>query len=179
MTLEDFGVVLRHGHRIDRLSAGSNDRFNEVLAVAEQKLREGDYFTAERRFEHALRFTPGHPLATAGLAHAQLGAGLFLSSSFTLRNLFINQPEMIDVQYSPDLLPNAQRMSEAITKLKTRLQGEKDLASYGMLLAYVGHQTGDQSLVEQGLNQLSQSDPGNALLPLLRSIWQDEVGENR
>ncbi|MCI0362809.1 MAG: hypothetical protein L0219_02940, partial [Phycisphaerales bacterium] len=168
---EDFGVFLRHGERVERLSAPSQDRFNELMASAEQKLREGDYFWAERRFERALRFVPGHPMAMVGAAHAQLGGGLYLSASLSLRNLFTNQPEMIDVIYAPELLPNRQRLDEAVTGLRRRLEGPVDHAAYAFLLAYIGHQIADRALVEEGLDVMGKADPENPLTALLRSIW--------
>ena len=170
-TLEDFGIVLHHGERIEHLSAGTPDRFNELLANGEQKLREGDYFAAERSFDRALRFTPGHPMAMVGAAHAQLGAGLYLSCAYSLRNLFSKQPEMIDVTYAAELLPNSERMDAAVAALKDRLRDQADRDSHGFLLAYIGHLRGDRVLVEQGLGAWAQADRTSKLLPLVRSIW--------
>ena len=104
--LEEYGLILKHGQRVERLSTGEDDRFNELLASGEEALREGKYFWAERRFDRALRFVPGHPMATAGLANTQIAAGLYLSAAITLRSLFTYQPEMMDVRYEPGLLPN-------------------------------------------------------------------------
>ena len=171
MTPEEFGVILRHGERIERFSNDSQDRFNELLSSAEQKLREGDYFLAERRFERALRFTPGHPLAMAGAAHAQLGAGLYLSAASSLRDLLSSQPEMIDVTYAPDLLPKRDRLDAAVAAIQDKITEGRDRASYALLLAYVGHQLGDRSMVEKGLNALNAAEPDNAFGTLLRSVW--------
>jgi len=171
MTPEDFGVILRHGERIERFSNDSQDRFNELLSSAEQKLREGDYFLAERRFERALRFTPGHPLATAGAAHAQLGAGLHLSAAFSLRELLSSQPEMIDVTYAPDLLPKRDRLDAAVAAIQDRITEGHDRASYAFLLAYIGHQLGDQAMIQKGLDALSAAEPDSAFVKLLKTIW--------
>jgi hypothetical protein len=167
-SLEDFGLILRHGERIDQLASGGDARFNEHLKAAEQFLQDGKYFWAERRFIRALRFVPGHPLATAGLGHAQLGAGLYASAALTLRELFTFQPEMIDVRYADTLLPNEVRLQRAIEEI--RAQARNDSAE-GFLLAYLGHQTESPALVEEGLQRMTKGNPRDPMPDLLRGVW--------
>jgi hypothetical protein len=165
--------ALKHGIRVDQLSTAMQGRFNELLESAEKSLSEGDYFLAERRFERALRLVPGHPMATVGMAHAQLGAGLYLSASLTLRTLMEAQPEMIDVTYAPHLLPTTERLNAAVEAVRTRMAEAqpRDQANYGFLLAYIGHQSQDDALLREGLNTMRQADAQNALLPVLEQIW--------
>jgi len=184
LTLDQYGVILRHGQKVESLSSENQDRFNELMSSAEEKLRQGEYFWAERRFERALRFTPGHPLATAGSAHAQIGAGLYLSSALTLHNLFTSQPEMIDVIYAPSLLPNRERMDESIRQLRLKLDEEhsaespSDRANFAFVLSYLGHQLGDDSLMNEGLDGMTKYAPNDPLLPLLGKVWHlDEAGK--
>ena len=176
----DFNAILRHGQRIEHLSGQTRDRFNELMAAGEEKLREGDYFSAERRFERALRFVPGHPLATVGTGHAQLGAGLYLSASLTLRNLLARQPEMIDVLYSPELLPDSERLNAAVETITKRMaEGDApDRAGFAFLLAYIGHQRGDRAMVQTGLDAMAQSDPQNPLVPVLKDVWLAPPGQS-
>ena len=166
--------ALKHGIRVDQLSTAMQGRFNELLESAEKALSEGEYFLAERRFERALRLVPGHPLANVGMAHAQLGAGLYLSSSLTLRTLLATQPEMIDVTYGRHLLPSQDRITAALDAVRTRMADAqpRDRGNYGFLLAYIGHQTDDEALIKEGLAAVREADASNALLPLLEEIWQ-------
>jgi hypothetical protein len=173
-----MGEVLRHGELIATLSGADPTRFNELVTEAEQDLRAGEYFFADRRFQRALRFRPGHPLATAGLAHAQIGAGYYLAASYTLRSLFTHQPEMIDARYDAGLMPNRPRLTRAVDVLQGRLDGEADRATNAFLLAYVGRLLGDRELVEQGLDVMNQVEPNDPLLPLLRAIWIDGVPQS-
>ncbi|MHC4947168.1 MAG: hypothetical protein ACYTG1_02745 [Planctomycetota bacterium] len=175
-TVADFGIILKHGERVDRLASDDEGRFNELLASAEERLRDGEYFWAERRFERALGFVPGHPLATAGLGHARIGAGLHLRAALTLRELFQNQPEMIDVRYADELLPNRVQVNIALEELEKRLAMEADPTDsdrplYGFLLAYIGHQIDDADLVARGLGVMAASAPDDPLLELLRPVW--------
>jgi hypothetical protein len=168
-----IGDVLRHGERIASLSDGDPTRFNELVSEGEEQLRAGEYFLAERRFTRALRFKPGDPLATAGLAHAQLGAGYYLSASLTLRSLFSNQPEMIDARYEAGLVPNRPRLDRAVDVLQERLNSETDLAKNAFLLAYIGRLVDERAIIEQGIAALELAMPNDPMLPLLRAIWLD------
>lgn len=171
MATADYAAILRHGEKIEHLSTESKDRLNELITSAEQKLREGDYFWAERRFERALRFAPDHPLALAGIAHSQLGAGLYLSAALSLRSLLTHQPEMIDATYDPALLPKPEAMADAAKKIREQLTGQSDRASFGLLLAYIGRHTNDRPMIEEGLKAMGDAEPGGMLMPLLHDVW--------
>ncbi len=164
----DLSYLLRHGRKVARLSAQDESRVNELMKEAEEALRDGEYFWAERTFERVLRFTPGQPLATAGLAHAQIGAGLYASAALTLERLFTEHPEMIDVRYDPSLLPSKARQLMAVSRVRELTAGvERDRSLHGFLLAYIGHQLEDQGMVVEGLGVM---DPGE-LRDLLTKIW--------
>jgi hypothetical protein len=169
-----LAAPLRHGARLDRLAAGDQTRFQELLASAGQMLRDGEYFWAERRFERALRFTPGHPLATAGMGHAQIGAGLYAPAALTLRRLLTDRPEMIDVQYGPDVLPGRVRLNIAVDRLRELLAESRDRALHAFLLAYIGHQLERRDLVEEGLRVMGEESPQDPLQTLLQKIWLEE-----
>ena len=171
LDFEDFGLVLRHGQQVNSLAAGDGGRFDDLVTSASQKLQSGDYLRAERRFNRALRFVPGHPLATAGLGHAELGANLYLSSALTLQTLLAFQPEMIDVQYAEHLLPAPEDMDRAISILTKRLRGDADLDRYGFLLAYIGHQLERPSLVTAGLQAMQAANADKSFVGILEQIW--------
>jgi tetratricopeptide (TPR) repeat protein len=175
---DEFTEALRHGEHVETLSPENQTRFDELMSTAEQWLRQGQYFLAERRFERALRFTPGHPLATVGVAHSQIGSGLYLSAAATLRSLLARQPELIDVTYGPNVLPSRERLNENVATIQERLRGTKDLESYAFLLAYLGHQLDDRALVQQGLEAMEQIVPDDELLPMLWAIWLAEPDQD-
>ncbi|MCZ6492848.1 MAG: hypothetical protein O6933_02095, partial [Planctomycetota bacterium] len=167
--------ALRHGEHLKQLASKDRTRFNEHLAQAEQRLRDGEYFYAESRFRRALRFVPGHPLATAGMAHAQIGAGLYLPAALTLRRLLASHPEMIDVKYDQSLLPNRVRLRTVIDALQSRLPEQRDRGLNAFVLAYIGHQLDDRSLVQMALAVMAEVDPDDPLLGVLTEVWLGEV----
>lgn len=107
----------------------------------------------------------------AGLGHAQLGAGLYLSSALTLQSLLGFQPEMIDVTYGPDVLPSAEDLDRAVSRLTDRLRGDLDLDRYGFLMAYIGHQLDRPDLIENGLNAMRRAYADEAYVELLEDVW--------
>ena len=164
--------LLRHGEKLTQLSGVQNTRFNEIMRVAEMHLAKGEYFLAQRKFNQALRFIPGHPLATAGLAHSNLGAGLHLSAGNVLQSVLSFQPEMIDVRYEANLLPPRIELVRAGVTASQRLDQERDGAIYAFLLAYIGHQLDDEEMLNKGLAALGQHvEEGDPFIPLLQRIW--------
>ena len=173
--IDQLAAALRHGQRIDQLAPGDETRFNELVAQAEDALKKGEFFLAERRFDRALRFNPGNPLATAGMGHAQVGSGLYLSAALTLRNLLTNNPEMIDVRYDESLVPARGRLESAITTIRQRLEKKQDYALNAFLLAYIGKLLDDRSLMKEGLDTLARALPGDPLEQLLRAVWLSDA----
>ena len=164
--------ALRHGEQLEHLANVDEGAFDELTAAGEERLAKGEYFWAERFFARALRFTPGEPLATAGLAHARIGAGLHLSAALVLRGLLTERPEMIDVDYAPRLLPSRVRLNIAIRTVRQRMAAaERDRTLYGFLLAYLGRHLDRRGLIAEGLSAMAEETPDDPLLPVLREIW--------
>ncbi len=167
-----FGRILRHGQRVDALvDPADRSRAAELIGAAEGELRRGEYFQAERSFTRALRLVPGHPTATAGLAHARLGAGLFIPASMVLRDLFTYQPEMIGATYAAGLIPNRPRLLQSLESLRERAESGRDGADTGLVIAYVGWLLERPEVIGEGLELMEQADPGDSLRRLLGAIW--------
>ncbi len=171
-TFNHLSALLRHGEKLTQLSGVQDTRFNEIMRIAEMHLAKGEYFLAQRKFNQALRFVPGHPLATAGLAHSNLGAGLHLSAGNVLQSLLSFQPEMIDVRYDANLLPPRIELVRAGVTASQRLEQERDGETYAFLLAYIGHQLEDEEMMTKGLRALEQHvEEGDPFIPLLQKVW--------
>jgi tetratricopeptide (TPR) repeat protein len=167
--------ALRHDATLKNFSApDSEDRFNELLAAGEERLRTGQYFWAEKRFSRALQLLPNNPLAAAGLAQSQIGAGLYLTASNTLKRMMRKHPEMIDVNLGDNLMPAKETLFNAVDVLRNRIShGGPDAADYGLLLAFIGHQLNEQRTIDEGLAAIKKANPESALLPALQRIWGD------
>jgi hypothetical protein len=138
------------------------DAYLGHMRVGEAELAAGRYFNAEERFTRALTVRAKDVTAQVGRVHAQLGAGLFISAALNLRQVFVEQPEVVTTRYAATLLPAPARTGELVALLQqnigavpradglvladVRLERES-----GFLLAYLGWQTAQPALVEQGL----------------------------
>ena len=167
--------ALRHDARLEKFSTpDAKDRFNELLAAGEERLRTGQYFWAEKRFSRALQLLPNNPLAAAGLAQSQIGAGLYLTAAHTLKSMMRAHPEMIDVNLGENLMPAKETLFNAVDVLRNRIShGGPDAADYGLLLAFIGHQLDEQRTINEGLAAIEKANPESVLLPSLQRIWGD------
>lgn len=173
-SLDDLVAVLKHGKEVDRLSDSMSERVREVVALGETSMKEGAFFNAEKHFTMALMISPGNPLALAGLVNAQLGAGLVSSSAVTLRNLYADHPELIDVRFAPELLPSKERLVAIRDRLNATSIDARNAADVGLLTAYVGRQFDDRASIERGLSMMTGHPGDEVLAKLLRGIWLDQ-----
>lgn len=169
--------ILRHGQEIVTLTREKKNRFDELVAQGEDYLRKGEYFRAERRFEHALRFVPGHPMASAGLGHSQLGAELYYSASQTLRRVLQDNPELIDARYDVGLIAPEAELRRMAEELRGEIRTHAEPEPFAFLLAYVGHHLDDRATIDEGLSILKTSKMDDRLLPLLDQVWTHESDE--
>lgn len=156
------------------LAGDTESEVNKTMRQAELDLNAGRYFRAEQRYQRVLRLRPGYPLARIGLVHSQLGAGLMRSAAYNLRNVFSAHPELISTRYEAHVLPSQERLDWVREQLDTMVSRTTTRSEPGILIAYLGHQASNQSLVLYGLDLAQARDPDDMLIPLLRRIWIDQ-----
>ena len=171
LSIPDMAEILRHGRTVDQLGTTERRRVDDLVRQGEDALKNGEYFQAERRFNQAQAIASDNPLVEVGIAHAQIGAGMFLSAGLTLRNLFNAHPELIDTKYEAKLLPTGERLAKAKELMRTRIGRGDDTAGYGLVLAYIGHQTGERAMVEEGLAAMSGNESIVTTRNLLTGVW--------
>ncbi|MBC7771138.1 MAG: hypothetical protein H7210_01455 [Pyrinomonadaceae bacterium] len=165
-----------------------NYAYDYHMQAGESSLANRRFFDAEDRFLRALAAVPKDPLASVGRAHAQLGAGLYLSSASNLHSLFAEHPEMIGVRYDRSLLFSADRSDEIARQMRADIKNADTLLGRdaALLLAYLGYQVGDRAMLEEGIKAFAGSTRADndadradlTLLALMHRIWVDgEKGE--
>jgi hypothetical protein len=55
--------------------------------------------------------------------------------------------------------------------MRERINRGDDAPGYGLVLAYIGHQTGDRALVEEGLAAIMGNAEHDAQRELLKGVW--------
>jgi hypothetical protein len=163
--------MLRHGRKIDTLAPEGDERFAEMLRTAEGHLAARDFFLAEREFNRALRYQPNNPMAMAGLAFAQIGAGVQASAGVSVRRLFTKHPTLIDATWGDTLLPPQDRLDAAVAKVRQRAAEGRGGSDSALLLAFVGRQTNDRALMTEGLDLMTAADADDPLAAVLRTVW--------
>ncbi len=165
------------GDPVRRLAPDGLDAYARHMEMGQSHLADGRFFDAEERFTLALSMRPDDPMAAVGRVHAQLGASLFLSAGVNLRSLLVAHPELAGMKYGPDVLPDRARSAQVIAQLDTMISRDaRSFREAGLLLAYFGYQTGDQSAVTRGFAAIERSPKGldeqlDRLVTLLRAVW--------
>jgi len=171
LPVPEMAEILRHGKKFSQLGTDERRRIDELVRQGEQSLRDGEYFQAERRFDQAQSIAADNPLVEAGIAHAQIGSGLYLSAGLTLKNLFEARPELIDARYDAALLPKGERLNAAVKLMRERITRGDDAPGYGLVLAYIGHQTDNRTLIEEGLKAITGTEKLDRQCELLKGVW--------
>ncbi len=171
LTGDDAYLLMAHGQMISQLDGGTKEALDIMLQSGDQSMRGKYYLTAERAFTSGALIAPSNPLPVAGLVNSQVASGLQVSAAMSLRRLFMTWPEMIDTKYSLDILGSEERLRFIAADSLTMSEGSKYFADYGLVAAYVGHQLGDKTLVEKGLEILSRNPNDQLLTEVLRAIW--------
>lgn len=165
--------------RISTLATGNDDTsYHERMADGQGLLTKGLWFDAEERFVSALGIRPGDPMASVGRIHAAMGAGLFRSAAANLVQLFQAHPELAPVKFDAALLPGEPRLGAVMSTLRDAAQNREDAFARdaGLLLAYLGHQTGTVGDVATGFAAVDRIDAwfdagADPLVETLRVLW--------
>ncbi len=156
---------------VDSFVGQGDHPLNRAMSRAEQAMAGERYFDAEQYYSAALRFEPNYPPALVGQANARIGAGMYLSATRRLRQLFDDHPQMISARYRRPLLPCESRLATVQSNLRSNLAGDEPLAEMAFVLAYLGHQRQDVDQVTQALDRMQELAGNDPLLPLLRRLW--------
>ncbi len=184
MPLEgDTIAALREaGGTADTLLVGpvaAGDFFGEYLQAGQEAMAAGRFFDAEERFVRALGIRPDDVTAQIGRAHAQLGAGLFVSAAMNIRQLYEKHPELLGVRFTGAAVPPTPRLRSLVTDLRSAINRQAELKlsppeDASLLLTYVGRLLDDEALIREGIAVLRMANNGtskDAIPDLLESIW--------
>lgn len=162
-----------------KVESGVDDEYARRMSEGRLALSAGRYFDAETAFGRAMiSRSEGNIASRVGRLHAQIGGGLYSSAGSGLQLLFGDHPEMIPVRFDAAALPAPERVTLAINALRRDV---KDPAAplgpdAAFLLAYLGHQTQDKAVLDEGLAGLQTRLPSmdlsrTELAKLLLDVW--------
>ncbi len=179
--VDDLAYILRHGRTMQSLVPEDSGAIKEMMELGATSMRAGEFFRAEERFASVLQVLPTNPLALAGVANSQLGAGLYVSSALSLRKLFAMHPEMIGTRFGPEVIPQPDRLDAALAAARGRLEAanlpnasqetRSDRFDFGLLIAYIGFQTNRPEVAKEGIDGMRQTLSNDTLAKLLQRVW--------
>ena len=175
LTGDEAYLILAHGQTMSQLTGGTKEALDTMLRAGDESMRSKHYLTAERAFISGSLIASSNPLPIAGMANSQVAAGLQISAAMTLRRLFMTWPEMIDTKYSLDILGSEARLQEIAADSLKMSEGSKYATDYGLVVAYIGHQLSDSTLMEKGLTIMALNPSEQGLIDALRVIWMRPV----
>ena len=175
LTGDEAYLMLAHGQTMSQLDGGTKEALDTMLRAGDESMRSKHYLTAERAFISGSLIASSNPLPIAGMANSQVAAGLQISAAMTLRRLFMTWPEMIDTKYSLDILGSEARLQEIAADSLKMSEGSKYATDYGLVVAYIGHQLSDSTLMEKGLTIMALNPSEQGLIDALRVIWMRPV----
>jgi hypothetical protein len=179
--IDDLAYILRHGRKLQSLVPEDSGAIKDMMSLGATSMARGEYFRAEERFRSVLQVLPNSATALAGVANAQLGAGLHVSSALSLRKLYAMHPEMIDTHFGAEVMPSAVRLEAALVSARERLDAanrpgasadlQSDRFDFGLVIAFVGFQTDRPAVIREGLDAMRVARPDDAMLGLLQRVW--------
>ncbi len=162
------------------------DFFVEQMKAGEENMKTERYFDAEERFSRALSLRPGEASAMAARINAQLASGLLVSASINLRALAREHPEALGMTFAGPLLPTAPRQESLLRQLRDNLKDDPSKRARApresaLLLAYLGYQRAEPSVVREGLDALQRESAGAdaTLIEFLRGVWLVEEAPSK
>lgn len=162
------------------------DFFVEQMKAGEENMKTERYFDAEERFSRALSLRPGEASAMAARINAQLASGLLVSASINLRTLVREHPDALGMTFAGPLLPTAPRQESLLRQLRDNLKDDPSKRARAplesaLLLAYLGYQRSEPSVVREGLDALQRESAGAdaALIEFLRGVWLAEEAPSK
>ena len=180
-SVDDLAFILRHGRKLQSLVPEDSSAIKDMMELGATSMSRGEFFRAEERFASVLAVLPNNAGAMAGVANAQMGAGLSVSAALTLRKLFAMHPEMIDTHLGTEILPPTARIEAALSAARERLAAantpnaspelQSDRFDFGLVISYIGFQTDRSEVIREGLDAMRQTRPDDAMLGLLQRIW--------
>lgn len=148
------------------------------MLAGQEALAKNKWFDAEESFTKAMLARPDDPMPAIARMHAQLGAGMFLSAAINARAVFRAHPELAAAEYDAALLPRAERLKAVLESLReATTRDDAHGRDAGLLLAYLGRQTGSAEDVETGLAAVERIEARLGMTPdpligALRALWQ-------
>ena len=156
---------------LDSLAGPGRDQFNHFMRQGQQLTQQGKFMEALSAYQQAMITRSTNPLAMVGLAHAELGAGLYDSAAFNLQQVIAHHPELASVHYNLARLLPVSTLREDRKDLIRMFNQNSNTGAF--LLAYLDYQLGHAKSLKATLQGWKDFAPHNRWPNILLNAWVD------
>src|SRR5437868_1638175 len=105
--------------KVDSLARGVKGKgLAEIMKSAEDLMKQGKFTSALDQYDQAEQVAPNNPLIRLGRANAELGASYYARAEAHLRDVFTQNPELLNGQYDLIALLGEERLNTLVKDLK-------------------------------------------------------------
>ncbi len=157
----------------------SQDKFNQHMRVAEQLLKEGQYYRAADTYTLASVFKPDDPLAYAGKSHALFAAGEYMSSALFLAQALEMFPEYAALDIDITAMMGGRDILEMRAAEVEKLLEKNDAAELWFVLSYVYSQMARPLRAKETVDRAYEKMPDADAVKILReAIYEKAAGDS-
>jgi tetratricopeptide (TPR) repeat protein len=158
----------------------SQDKFNQHMRVAEQLLKEGQYYRAADTYTLASVYKPDDPLAYAGKSHALFAAGEYMSSAMFLATTLEMFPQYASLDIDITAMMGGRDILEMRAAEMEKLLEKNDAGELWFVLSYVYSQMGRPQRAKETIDKAYEKMPDAAAVKILReAIYEKAAGGQR
>jgi hypothetical protein len=160
--------------KINSLATGVRAKgLHDLLASAEDLMRQGKFQTAVDRYNMAQQVAPNNPLITIGRANAELGAGAYRQASSELHLAFVSDPATLMAQYDLAAWFPADRLNAIRQELQDLSAKDPKGEMPEFLLAYLAYNAGDKQEAARHLTEARKRSAGkDPSLQVMETAWK-------
>jgi tetratricopeptide (TPR) repeat protein len=157
----------------------AKDKFNQHMRVAEQLLKEGQYYRAADTYTLASIYKPDDPLAYAGKSHALFAAGEYMSSAMFLAQALEMFPQYAALDVDITAMIGGRDVLEARAAEVEKLLEKNDSGELWFVLSYVYSQMARPLRAKETIDRAYEKMPDADAVKILReAIYEKAAGES-
>lgn len=159
--------------KISSLASGVKAKsLHDLLASAEDLMRQGQFKNAITQYDNAIRIAPNNTLIALGRVNAELGGGFYADAESDLRREFLLDPALLMARFDLPAMMKSDRIDDLRKDLHELAEKNPKQSRPWLLLAYLDYNTNDSVAARADLEELKKRVPANdRVVSLMDRYW--------
>jgi hypothetical protein len=159
--------------KISSLASGVKAKgLHDLLASAEDLMRQGQFKNAITQYDNAIRVAPNNTLIALGRVNAELGGGFYADAEGDLRREFLLDPALLMARFDLPAMIKSDRIDQLRKDLHELAEKNPKESRPWLLLAYLDYNTNDSVAARADLEELKKRVPANdRVVSLIDRYW--------